>query len=73
MTFESSGHVFHLFHVLHVLNVAHVLQIYSMFSHPGWQDSTISAALTTMMTFMKYRNAYDANADGVDNCDAVDF
>ena len=25
------------------------------------------------MTFMKYRNAYDANADGVDNCDAVDF
>ena len=31
--------VFHLFHVLHVL------QIYSMFSHPGWQYSTIVGAL----------------------------
>ena len=33
------------FHVLHVLYVAHVLQTYFLFSHPGWQDGTISAAL----------------------------
>ena len=34
--------VFHLFHLFHVL---HVFQTYSIFSHPGWQDSTNSAAL----------------------------
>ena len=32
-------------HVFHVLHVTHVLQTYSMFSHPGLQDGTISAAL----------------------------
>ena len=37
--------VFHIFHVLHVLHVTHVLQTYSIFSHPGWQDGTTSAAL----------------------------
>ena len=33
-------------HVLHGLHVTHVLQTYSMVSHPGWQDATISAALS---------------------------
>ena len=61
VTFESSAcleaclswrtgehlHVFHLFHVLYVLHVTYVLQTYSMFSNPGLQDLTSSAALQT--------------------------
>ena len=49
VTFESSGHLFH------VLHVTHVLQTYSMFSHPGWRDSTISAA-PTHKQFKKEKN-----------------
>ena len=39
------GLLHHLVDVFHVLHVTHVLPPYSMFSHPGWQDASISAAL----------------------------
>ena len=54
--------VFHLFHVLHVLHVAHVLQTYFMFSHPGWQDGTISAALVSVMSKVTCLNTIESIA-----------
>ena len=34
-------HLFDVFHLVHVFHALEVLPTYFVFSHPGWQDSTI--------------------------------
>ena len=46
----------HLFDVLYLFHVIHILQTYSMFSHPGWQDSTISGALIAITITITLRH-----------------
>ena len=50
------SHLFDVFHLVHVLHALEVLPTYFVFSHPGWQVSTIffTVPLVKFINLMHY-------------------